>query len=135
MGEESQGLPQQTSVAGISSTSSADQPTVSLAEEEKVFAPFVARMLDEHIRQGERDLRERVAQKTLGIFMTTNFYMLGTLGVVFTVDTALLALGLQNPDQRLINSGVIKALIGATVVEGGALMVIMANWLFPNRAD
>ena len=135
MGEESQSLPQQTSVAGISSTSSTGQPTVSLAEEEKAFALCVAGMLDEHIRQGETDLRERVAQRTLGIFLTANFYVLGTLGVVFAVDIALLALGLQNADQRLIDSGVIKALIGATVVEGGALMVIMANWLFPKRAD
>jgi len=61
--------------------------------------------------------------------------MLGALGTVFVVDTALLAFGLQNADQRLIDSGVIKVLIGATVVEVGALMVIIANWLFPKRAD
>ena len=41
--------------------------------------------------------------------------MLGALGTVFVVDTALLAFGLQNADQHLINSGVIKVLIGATV--------------------
>ena len=29
----------------------------------------------------------------------------------------------------------IKVLIGATVVEVGALMVIIANWLFPKRAN
>ena len=57
------------------------------------------------------------------------------LGAVFVVDTALLTSGLQNADQRLIDSGVIKVLIGATVVEVGALMVIIANWLFPKRAD
>jgi hypothetical protein len=135
MGEEIQGLPQQSSVVGISSAVSIGQPTVSLAIEEKVFAPFVARTLDEHIRQGEHDLRERVAKKTLRIFLTANLYMLGTLGVVFAVDTALLAFGLQSADQRLIDSGVIKVLIGATVVEVGALMVIIANWLFPKRAE
>jgi hypothetical protein len=35
-------------------------------------------------------------------------------------------LGFQNADQRLIDAGVIKVLIGATVVEVGALMVIIA---------
>ena len=61
--------------------------------------------------------------------------MLGALGIVFAVNTILLTSGFQNADQRLIDSGVIKVLIGATVVEVGALMVIIANWLFPKRAD
>jgi len=135
MGDGSQDLAQQTPAVGISSTSSIGQPTVSLAVQEKVFGSFVARTLDEHIRQGEHDLCERVAKKTLRIFLTANLYMLGALGVVFAVDTALLAFGFQKADQRLIDSGVIKVLIGATVVEVGALMVIIANWLFPKRAD
>jgi hypothetical protein len=135
MGEESRGRAQGISTDGIPSAVSFGQPTVSLAVEEKFFAPFVARTLDEHIRQGEHDLRERVAKKTLRIFLTANLYMLGALGIVFAVDTILLTSGFQNVDQRLIDSDVIKVLIGATVVEVGALMVIIANWLFPKRAD
>jgi|SRR3954452_5958931 hypothetical protein len=135
MGNESQRLAQQAPESGISITSSIDQPTVSLAVQEEIFGPFVARTLDEHIRQGEHDLRERVAKKTLRIFLKANLYMLGALGIIFAVDTVLLACGLQKADQRLIDSGVIKVLIGATVVEVGALMVIIANWLFPKRAD
>jgi len=67
--------------------------------------------------------------------LKANLYMLAALGVVFAVDTILLGLGFQNADQRLIDAGVIKVLIGATVVEVGALMVIIANWLFPKRKD
>jgi hypothetical protein len=133
MGEGSQGLAQQAPEDGIANSSIA-QSTVSLAIQEEFFGPFVARTLDEHIRQGEHDLRERIAKKTLRIFLRANLYMLAALGAVFVVDTALLAFGFQSADQRLIDSGVIKVLIGATVVEVGALMVIIANWLFPKRA-
>ncbi len=134
MGEGSQGLAQQAPEDGIANSSIA-QPTVSLAVQEEFFGPFVARTLDEHIRQGEHDLRERIAKKTLRIFLRANLYMLAALGAVFVVDTALLAYGFQSADQRQIDSGVIKVLIGATVVEVGALMVIIANWLFPKRVD
>jgi hypothetical protein len=139
MGEGSQGLAQQAPEDGIANSSIA-QSTVSLAIQEEFFGPFVARTLDEHIRHGEHDLRERIAKKTLRIFLRANLYMLAALGVVFVVDTALLAFGFQSADQRLadqrlIDSGVIKVLIGATVVEVGALMVIIANGLFPKRAD
>ena len=115
-------MAQQIPAVGISSTASIGQPTVSLAVQEKVFGPFVARTLDEHIRQGEHDLRERIAKKTLRIFLRANlshagstsrpvdsvthhithFRFRGLLGAVFVVDTALLASGLQNADQRLI---------------------------------
>jgi hypothetical protein len=135
MGDGSQGSAQQTPANGMPGISSIGQSTVSLSTQEEVFGPFVARTLDEHIRQGEHDLRERIAKKTLRIFLRANLYMLAALGAVFVVDTALLAFGLQSADQRLIDSGVIKVLIGATVVEVGALMVIIANWLFPKRAD
>jgi hypothetical protein len=40
---------------------------------------------------------------------------------------------LQSADNRLIDAGVIKVLIGATVVEVGVLMVTIAGWLFPKR--
>jgi hypothetical protein len=139
MGEGSQGLAQQAPEDGIANSSIA-QSTVSLAIQEEFFGLFVARTLDEHIRHGEHDLRERIAKKTLRIFLRANLYMLAALGAVFVVDTALLAFGFQSADQRLadqrlIDSGVIKVLIGATVVEVGALMVIIANGLFPKRAD
>ena len=48
---------------------------------------------------------------------------------MFLADIALLATGFQAAGDRLIDSGVIKVLIGATVVEAGALMVILDRTL------
>jgi hypothetical protein len=117
----------------IPTTVAFGQSTISLAEEEGKYTPFVASTLGEHIALGEHDLRERIAKETLRIFLKSNLYVLGALGIVFAMDSALLVSGFQSADQRLIDAGVIKVLIGATVVEVGALMVIIANWLFPKR--
>ena len=103
--------------------------TVSLADEEKSVSPFIAQNLAEHLALSDPKLRERVTKKILRTFLQANLCMLGALLVVFLADIALLATGFQAAGDRLIDSGVIKVLIGATVVEAGALMVILDRTL------
>jgi len=109
------------------------ESSVSLVFEERTVHRDGIQSVAERIALGEHDLRERVTGKILDGFLRANLYMLAALGVVFVVDTALLAAGLQSADNRLIDAGVIKVLIGATVVEVGVLMVTIAGWLFPKR--
>lgn len=58
---------------------------------------------------------------------------LGALGVLWLVDQIDIVLRVIAPGDRIINSQVIMALLGATTVQVGAIAVIIARYLFPGR--
>jgi hypothetical protein len=51
------------------------------------------------------------------------------------IDVELITAHPELADKRLITGAVFQTLIGATVVQTGAVTWVMARFLFPNRAD
>ena len=80
-------------------------------------------------------MREYAAQRILLIFFIGNVTVLTFLAAVFGVDWWLMANKLEAARERIIDSGVVKALIGATTVQVGALMVTIVGYLFPRRGS
>ena len=78
-------------------------------------------------------LRKRMAYWTIGAFIGANLVTLIALGSLASLDQSNIASKLIPPGDRIITSQVFIALLGATTVQVGAIMVIIARYLFPGR--
>jgi hypothetical protein len=111
-----------------------DREVVRLADEEKDIPADLTRIIAEgelEIHRGDLAIRQAAADRLLMIFAITNIAVLGFLFLVFAADVVLVATGSEPATARIIDRGVVKTLIGATVVQVGTLMVAMARYLFP----
>lgn len=104
---------------------------VRLADEERDIPEDIARI----VALGDLKIRRQAAPQVLRIFYTTNLAVLLLLFVLFLADVILLATGVETARDRIIDHGVIKTLIGATVVQTGAIMITMTRYLFPRAAQ
>jgi hypothetical protein len=89
--------------------------------------------VQDQIALQDADLRKRVAYWTIGTFIGANFVTLVALGYLARLDQSNIASKLIAPGDRIITSQVFIALLGATTVQVGAIMVIIARYLFPGR--
>lgn len=80
-----------------------------------------------------RDLgiRERFAGTMLVLFVATNAFVLAALGVLFWFDHQQLAAGLVSAADRIVDTRVVIALLGATTVQLGAVIYTMSRAIFP----
>src|SRR4051812_736204 len=78
----------------------------------------------EHILLGEHNLRRETADRIVKIFIRINAVMLAVVLIMLITDVWLIREGLVKPEQRLIDSGVLKVLIGATTVQLGAAVAV-----------
>jgi len=69
----------------------------------------------------------------IGAFIAANVVTLIALGILARLDQGNIAAKLIEPGDRIITSQVFMALLGATTVQVGAIMVIIARYLFPGR--
>jgi hypothetical protein len=70
------------------------------------------------IHRGDLNIRQAAANKVLHIFYFTNVAMFLFLLLLLAADVWLIVEKLETPQERIIDRGVIKTLIGATVVHG-----------------
>jgi len=66
----------------------------------------------------------------VGLFVFVNLAVMGFIGVGMYVDNQLIISGKESVG-RIITDKVIMALIAGTVVELGAMMYAITNYLFP----
>ncbi|MGH8559260.1 MAG: hypothetical protein ACRESZ_17785 [Methylococcales bacterium] len=76
-------------------------------------------------------LRRMMTEEILPLFKVINKYVLLFVGLAMLIDTALISIGSIEAEQRLINSEVIMALIGAATVQVGSIVFTISAYLFP----
>jgi hypothetical protein len=80
-------------------------------------------------------LRKSMANRISIAFLVTNLATVIALALLARLDQSNIALKLIVPGDRIITSQVFMALLGATTVQLGAVMVIIAHYLFPSRSS
>jgi hypothetical protein len=88
----------------------------------------------DHVALQDANLRQNVAYWTIGTFIGANLMTLFALGYLAWMDQSNIASKLIAPGDRIITSQVFMALLGATTVQVGAIMVIITRYLFPGRS-
>jgi len=78
-------------------------------------------------------LRKSVAYWIIGVFIVANLVTLAVLSILAHLDQGNIESHLIEPGDRIITSQVFMTLLGATTVQVGAIMVIIARYLFPGR--
>ena len=96
-------------------------------------SPLTPPSVDDQIKLDEMALRKDTAARIVGMFTTANAFILLATTVVFMFDVHLMAFHGLKPEDRLINRDILMALIGATTVQLGVIMVAIARYLFPTR--
>jgi hypothetical protein len=89
----------------------------------------------EQIALGDADLRQWMARRVGWTFFGLNIVTLAALGLLVALDDINISSHLISPADRIITSGVIMALLGATTVQLGTIAVIIARYLFPGRSE
>lgn len=70
-----------------------------------------------------------------GLFVALNTAVIWLIFYAIRVDVDFITAHPELADRRIITSAVFQALIGATVVQTGAVTWAMARFLFPNQPD
>ncbi len=100
--------------------------TVGLSLAEAEFHPVADR-----IALSDARVRANISYAIIAAFLVVNLATLLGLYLIYNSDAAELRTKLVAPDQRVINTRVVIALLGATTVQLGSMAVIMAKYLFP----
>ena len=67
------------------------------------------------------------------IFYWLNNQVMTFVRDAFSEDVRLIALKLITPEHRVITNNVVMSLVGATVVQVGAAVVVIVSYLFPKK--
>ncbi|HEX3917825.1 MAG TPA: hypothetical protein VHW60_10845 [Caulobacteraceae bacterium] len=92
----------------------APTPVISLTSEVSRIANLT---VAEQIALGDQDIRRRVALYIIWLFAIANIFVLFGLGIAYWQDCAQLAAKLITPEQRVVSSNVVMALLGATTIQ------------------
>lgn len=116
---------QASTVAGA-----ADVDQVNLAQEtkKKEFAKF-------DLEAGKHQQRWVMLAVIGAVFVALNAAVMWLIYYALGIDTVFTAQHPEMADKRLITSAVFQTLIGATVVQTGAVTWVMANFLFSKKID
>jgi hypothetical protein len=90
--------------------------------------------IEEREAEHRMRLREKVAQHVLNTFRVTNIVTLIAFGGLLILDEFNVWSGLIAPGDRIITDRVFIALLGATTVQVGAVVYLMAKHLFPSQS-
>jgi hypothetical protein len=85
----------------------------------------------DQIALGDQDIRRRFANRVMGLFVLANVFVMGGLGVAFWQDGVQLREHLITPAEKVVNSRVVMALLGATTVQLGTVILTITRALFP----
>ena len=89
----------------------------------------------DEIARSDAEIRKYISSWIIRLFVVVNVVTLGLILGLTIVDQNLLRAGLIKPDERLVNSQVLMALLGATTVQLGIIAVIMARYVFKAQVD
>lgn len=102
---------------------------ISLAEREKeIPSDYMKR-----IHWEEHQSRINLTDEVRSIFKKANAIVLTVLVSAYAADCYMIYNDMIEPSDRLVTSGVLQVLIGATVVQVGAIMFGISRYLFPAR--
>jgi hypothetical protein len=105
-----------------------DAPVISLSTEvDDITGLSVA----DQIALGDQDIRRQVSLYIIWLFAVANVFVLIGLGVAYWQDCAQLAAKLIRPEQRIVTSNVVMALLGATTIQLGTVIVTITRAIFP----
>ena len=107
----------------------ANERSISLSAEVTKFAST-----DDEIALGDLAIRKNFARDIVILFAVANGFVLLGLGVIFRVDCVQLSAKQILPAQRLVSSQVIMALLGATTVQLGTVVLTIARAIFPGSS-
>jgi phage shock protein PspC (stress-responsive transcriptional regulator) len=98
-------------------------------------ATAVGLSVEQQIALGEHRLRKDIAKWILCVFIAANVVVLAGLAASFGFDVTLLRGGTIAPADRIVTSEVLMTVIGGTTVQLGAVMYLIANYLFPSATN
>ncbi len=84
----------------------------------------------EQVLLSDAETRKSISRWIMRLFAVVNIVTLGLILGLAVGDQRQLAAGLIKPDERLIDSQVLMAMLGATTVQLGTIAVIMAKYMF-----
>jgi hypothetical protein len=84
---------------------------------------------------GAASIRRNIAYAIMGLFVVVNLATLYFVYRLFQFDQGNLASKLAGPGERVVSSPVVMTLLGATTVQLGTVMVIMARFVFRPPVD
>ncbi len=79
---------------------------------------------------GDHEMRRDLARGILKIFVVGNAAVWVLVVVLVVIDVVTLGDGIAKPNERIIDQGVVKTLVGATTVQVGIIMAVIARSLF-----
>jgi putative copper export protein len=83
-----------------------------------------------HLALGEQEMRRDLAKGILKVFVVGNAAVWLLVVALLVIDVVMVSNGLARPADRIIDQGVVKTLVGATTVQVGILVVVIARSLF-----
>lgn len=89
--------------------------------------------VNDQVTLGEHELRIKMAQRLLSVFLLANAVVFLGLAVFFGFDVTLVREGSVQPSERLVTAEVVMTVVGATTVQLGAIMFTIARYLFPSQ--
>ncbi len=102
--------------------------SLELSDDEAAFRSV---SVADRIALSDARVRSNISYAIIAAFMVVNLATLLGLYLIYNSDAAELQAKLVTPDQRVIDTKVVIALLGATTVQLGSMAVIMAKYLFP----
>ena len=75
-------------------------------------------------------MRRDLARGILKVFVVGNAALWVLVVALVVIDVWTVGEGLAKPGERIIDQGVVKTLIGATTVQVGIIMAVIARSLF-----
>jgi len=84
----------------------------------------------EQIMLADARVRRNLAYVIMALFGAVNLATLVFVYLLFRVDEGNLAQKLIGPGDRIVNASVVMTLLGATTVQLGSAMLIMARFVF-----
>jgi len=84
----------------------------------------------EQIMLADAKIRRNLAYTIMGLFTAVNLATLVFVYALFLVDQSELAAKVIGPGERIVNASVVMTLLGATTVQLGSAMLIMARFVF-----
>jgi hypothetical protein len=84
------------------------------------------------IVRGEHEMRRDLARGILKIFVVGKAALWVLVVALVVIDVVTIADGLAKPNERIIGQSVVETLIGATTVQVGIIMAVIARSLFRN---
>jgi len=83
---------------------------------------------------GELEMRQEAAGKIIDLFIRANLFVLAFIVILLVADWVIIWKSSQaDLSARLIDKDIVMALIGATTIQLGTIMVSLSRFLFPSQ--